>query len=67
MSEVAAAVASRRSSATSKPEINKTVVNGVKPLRAFGVARAHFMFPAARVGKVSGHCHVRVSPQGIFW
>jgi hypothetical protein len=44
----------------------QTVFNGIQPLGAFGVARAHFMFPAVGVGKVSGLVHLSLACLKIF-
>jgi hypothetical protein len=44
----------------------QAVFNGVESLGAFGVARAHFMFPAIGVGKVSGLVHLSTRRLKIF-
>jgi len=58
--------ASRRSEGGSQARDQQAVFDGIKPLGALGVARAHFMFAAIAVGKVSGHSHSARKPLDIF-
>ena len=54
--------ASRRSSAIADAAGQQPVFDRIQPLRALGVARAHFVFPAIAVGEISGLAHSNSAP-----